>query len=96
MSSNKLSKSIGDSEDKVSQLASAIDEAVATLIQTKEDLKKAQVDRSAAKAAMAEAIAIREKEAALFAKESGDLKTNIAAIGKAVAAMEKGAGDAFL
>ena len=52
---------------------------------TKEDLKKAQVDRSAAKAAMAEATAIREK-----------LKTNIAAIGKAVAAMEKGAGGAFL
>jgi len=95
-SGGELSKSIGDSEDKVSQLPSEIDEAVATLTQTKEDLKKAQVDRSAAKAAMAEATAIREKEAALFAKESGDLKTNIAAIGKAVAAMEKGTGGAFL
>ena len=36
------------------------------------------------------ATAIREKEAAAFAKESGDLKTNITAVGKAVAALEKG------
>jgi len=45
---------------------------------------------------MAEATGIREKEAAAFAKESGDLKTNLAAIAKAVAALEKGAGGAFL
>jgi len=45
---------------------------------------------------MAEATAIREKEAAAFAKESGDLKTNIAAVGKAVAALEKGQAGAFL
>ena len=37
-----------------------------------------------------------EKEAAAFAAESGDLKTNVAAIGKAVAALEKGAGGAFV
>jgi len=54
------------------------------------------VDRSAAKTAMAEATAIREKEAGAFAKESSDLKTNIAAIGKAVAALEQGQAGAFL
>lgn len=43
---------------------------------------------------MAQATTLREKEAAAFAKESADLKTNIAAIGKAVAALEKGAGGA--
>jgi len=95
-SGGELQKTIGDSEDKVSTLPSEIEEAAATLTQTKEDLKKAQMDRSAAKAAMAEATAIREKESATFAKESGDLKTNIAAIGKAVAALEKGAGGSFL
>ena len=31
-----------------------------------------------------------------FAKESGDLKTNIAAVNKAVAALEKGQAGAFL
>ena len=64
--------------------------------QLKEDLKKAQTDRAAAKTAIAEAIAIREKEAAEFATLSSELKTNIAAIGKAVAALQKGAGGAFL
>jgi uncharacterized phage infection (PIP) family protein YhgE len=54
------------------------------------------MDRSAAKAAMAEATAIREKEAATFAQESGDLKTNIAAVGKAIAALEQGQAGAFL
>ena len=95
-SGGELQKSIGDSEDQVSQLPSEIEEAEASLTQTKEDLKKAQMDRSAAKAAMAEATAIREKEAATYAKESTDLKTNIAAMGKAVAALEKGQTGGFL
>jgi len=95
-SGGELSASISSNEDKVSELPSEIEEAEATLTQTKEDLKKAQMDRSAAKAAMAEATAIREKEAATFAQESGDLKTNIAAVGKAVAALEKGQAGAFL
>jgi hypothetical protein len=46
--------------------------------------------------AIEEATAIREKEAAEFATLSSELKTNIAAIGKAVAALQKGAGGAFL
>jgi len=45
---------------------------------------------------MAEATAIRGKEAATFAKDSSELKTNIAAIGKAVAALEKGQTGSFL
>merc|ERR1719248_356051 len=78
-SGGDLAKGIADSEDKVSELPSAIEEAEASLKQLKEDLKKAQTDRAAAKAAIAEATAIREKEAATFASESGDSKTNIAA-----------------
>jgi len=95
-SGGDLQKSIGDSEDKVSTLPSEVEEAEASLAQTKEDLKKAQMDRSSAKTAMAEATAIRGKEAATFAKDSSELKTNIAAIGKAVAALEKGQTGSFL
>jgi len=95
-SGGDLAKSIADSENKVSSLPAEVEEATAALAQLKEDLKKAQTDRSAAKTAMAEATGIREKEAAAFAKESSDLKTNIAAIAKAVAALEKGMGGAFL
>jgi len=95
-SGGDLAASIADAETKVSELPSAVEEAVGQLGQLKEDLKKAQTDRAAAKAAIAEATAIRGKEAAEFATLSGELKTNIAAIGKAVAALEKGAGGAFL
>jgi outer membrane protein TolC len=78
----------------VSELPSAVEEAEGQLAQLKEDLKKAQTDRAAAKAAIAEATAIREKEAGEFAGVSTDLKTNIAAIGKAIKAIEAGMGGA--
>jgi len=95
-SGGDLATSIADAETKVSELPSAVEEAVGQLGQLKEDLKKAQTDRAAAKAAIAEATAIRGKEAAEFATLSSELKTNIAAINKAVAAIEKGTGGAFL
>jgi chromosome segregation ATPase len=95
-SGGDLQASIADAETKVSELPSAVEEAEGQLGQLKEDLKKAQTDRAAAKAAIAEATAIREKEAGEFATVSTDFKTNIAAVGKAIAAIEKGAGGAFL
>jgi len=95
-SGTDLQKSISESESKVSSLPAEVADAEAQLAQLKEDLKKAQVDRSSAKAAMAEATAIRAKEAGSFSKESNDLQTNIAAIAKAVAALEKGMTGAFL
>jgi len=95
-SGGDLATSIADAETKVSELPSAVEEAVGQLGQLKEDLKKAQTDRAAAKTAIAEATALREKEASEFAGLSSELKTNIAAIGKAVAALEKGMGGAFL
>merc|ERR1719331_2958436 len=75
---------------------SSIKETEATLKQTKADLKSAQEFRTAAKAAVAKATSLREKEAAAFAKESGDFKTNLAAMKKATAAISKGMGGAFL
>ena len=95
-SGGDLQNSIADAETKVSDLPSAVEEAEGQLGQHKEDLKQAQTDRASAKAAIAEATAIRAKEAAAFSTLSTDLKTNIAAIGKAVAAIEKGTGGAFL
>merc|ERR1712008_230851 len=56
----------------------------------------AQEDRAAAKAAMAEATAIREKEAAAYAAEKAAADKDIAAVAKAVAALEKGMAGAFL
>jgi hypothetical protein len=91
-----LGKSIGDSNTKIPELQTTIEESISQKAQLEEDLKKHQTDRSAAKAAMAEATALREKEAAEFAGVSTDLNTNIAAIKKATDAIEKGMSGAFL
>merc|ERR1719443_2166007 len=91
-----LSKSIADADTKIPQLGSDIKAAEATNAQLKEDLKQHQVDRSAAKSAVAEATALRQKEAAEYAKESNEMKANIAAVNKATTAIEQGMGGAFL
>merc|ERR1719262_1614478 len=78
-----LSKSIADADTKIPQLGADIKADEAALAQLKEDLKQHQVDRSAAKEAVAEATALREKEASAYAKESSELKANIAAVARA-------------
>merc|ERR1719311_530424 len=95
-SGGDLSKSIADAGTKMPQLESDIKEGEAKKQQLDEDLKQHQSDRSAAKAAMADATALRKKEAAAYAKESSEDSANIAAVEKAMTAIEKGMGSAFL
>jgi len=90
------STSISAAETKVPSVTSDIESAEQKLIQTKADLKQAQADRTAAKSAMQEATAIREKEAAAFASHKAEQDTNIAAISKAVTALERGMSGGFL
>merc|ERR1740129_1885886 len=59
-------------------------------------MKQAQADRTAAKEAIAQATAMREKEAAVYAKYKSEHETDIAAIAKAVDALEKGVAGSFL
>jgi len=91
-----LGKSIADAESKGPELVSAIEEGIGKLAQLKDDLKAHQNDRAAAKSAMAAATALREKENSAFDTTKTDLETNLAALAKATAAIEKGAGGAFL
>jgi len=91
-----LAASIAAAEDKGPSVSSNIEASEASLTQAKEDLKQAQSDRSAAKAAIEEATALREKEAASFAAYKADADTNIAAITKAVTALENGMAGGFL
>jgi len=91
-----LGEEISSNEAKLSQLDSSLKEDIAKKNQLVEDLKAAKVDRTDAKSSIASATALRAKEAKAYAKASGDLKTNVAAISKAVAALEKGATGAFL
>merc|ERR1719482_1496036 len=95
-SGGDLSNSISSANVRMPELGADIKEGEAKKAQLDEDIKQHQVDRSAAKNAMAEATALREKEAAAYAKESSELKANIAAVGKATVAIEKGMGSAFL
>merc|ERR1719407_7090 len=60
------------------------------------DLKAHQVDRSAAKSAIASATAIREKEAAAFAKEKAESTATIDATSKAITAISSGMSGSFL
>merc|ERR1719456_2081580 len=91
-----LGKSIEDANTKIPQLESEIKEAIALQAQLEEDIKKHREDREAAKEALAKATAIREKEAAEFAKETGEMKSNLDAMAKAIAAISKGMAGGFL
>jgi peptidoglycan hydrolase CwlO-like protein len=91
-----LAGAITTAENKIPQLEAAVGKDVEMKKQLETDVKNHKADREAAKGAIAEATALREKEAAEFAKVSGDLKTNIAALAKAIPAIEKGMGSGFL
>merc|ERR1719343_1030512 len=95
-SGGDLAKSISDAGTKMPELEADIKEKTAKKAQLDEDIKQHQADRAAAKTAMADATALREKEAAAYAKESSEDSANIAATEKATAAIEKGMGSAFL
>merc|ERR1712194_785371 len=65
-------------------------------VQLESDLKQHQVDRAAAKKAMAEATSLREKEKATYDKALADNTANLAATKKATVAIEQGMGGSFL
>jgi len=91
-----LSKGIADGASSISELGNKIKAAEEQKTVLAEDLKTAQSDRTEAKKAKAEATAIREKEAAAFAAEKGKSDKDIAAAGKAIAAISKGMEGSFL
>merc|ERR1719506_1758860 len=91
-----LAKSIGDADTKIPQVTADIEAGEQEVKQLKADLKSHQTDRHAAKAAMAEATNIREKEASGFADLKAEADANIAAATKATAAISKGMSGSFL
>merc|ERR1719215_1705341 len=73
-------------------LESSIGEDAGLKKQLDADLVKHKSDRAAAKDAISKATAIRDKDAAAFAKTKSDLETNLGALDKAIPAIEKGMG----
>lgn len=91
-----LAASIATAEAKIPAVGSEVEASVSKLTQAKADLAQAQTDRTAAEAAVAEATALREKEAAAYASMKAEYVSNIAAIAKAVSALEAGTAGSFL
>jgi len=91
-----LSASIAAAEQKTTADTSSLEAAEASKLQLGQELGDHQADRSEAQDAVAQAKAMRAKEAAVFAKDDADYQTNIAALGKAIGAIEKGMSGSFL
>jgi chromosome segregation ATPase len=91
-----LTARISSANTKVPQVQSEIEQAEAQKAQLEQDLQGHQSDREAAKTAMKDATAFREKEAAAFATSKAEYDANIAAVAKAVMAIEKGMSGGFL
>jgi len=95
-SGGDLQASIAAAEEKIPQLAAEIKAGTEKKAQLDADLKGHQTDRTAAKKAMAEATALREKEKAAYDKALAENKTNLAATLKATAAIAQGMEGGFL
>jgi septal ring factor EnvC (AmiA/AmiB activator) len=91
-----LGKSISDAETKIPLVEASIKEDAALKQQLESEVKEAQTNRADAKDAIAKATALREKEAGAYAKTKSDAEANIGALSKAIPAIEKGMGGAFL
>jgi len=91
-----LEASIKEGKAKIASLEGLLKTGKEKMEQLEADLKEHEASRTEAKEAMAAATALREKEAAAFAKFSEDSKTNLAALAKAIPAIEGGMAGAFL
>merc|ERR1719443_782946 len=91
-----LQGAVDDANKKIPELEALIKELDALLKKLKADVEQHKKDRIAARAAIDEATEIRKKEAAAAKAESVDNTTTIAALKKAIAALEKGMGGEFL
>jgi len=91
-SGGDLADSISAAETKIPQVAAAVKELTAKKQQLDADLKDHAKDRAAAKAAIAEATAIRSKEKAAYDKSLADGQQNLGAVQKAIAAISQGMG----
>merc|ERR1719456_821429 len=91
-----LEESIAAGKAKIESIESSSKADLEKKAALDQAIKEHTASRDEAKSAMAEATAIRDKEAAAYAKFKSDSDTNLAALTKAIAAVEKGVGGSFL
>jgi len=95
-SSAALNKQIETAQTSGSDNSAAAAAGGAQQAQLIKDIADTKASRAAAKETIAMATGIREKEAKAFAASKADSESNIAAMGKALAAIRAGVGGAFL
>mmetsp|Transcript_80896 Transcript_80896/g.147571 ORF Transcript_80896/g.147571 Transcript_80896/m.147571 type:complete len:708 (-) Transcript_80896:38-2161(-) len=91
-----VKKSMEEASIQIPQLQSSIEQSTAEKEQLTSSIAEAKTGREDATAAISQATAIREREATAAAKEISDFKTNIAAMDKAIKALEDGLSGSFL
>mmetsp|Transcript_65027 Transcript_65027/g.125558 ORF Transcript_65027/g.125558 Transcript_65027/m.125558 type:complete len:680 (-) Transcript_65027:36-2075(-) len=91
-----LAASIEKAGSSISEFETKIKAAQDKMTQLKDQLQNAQTERAAAKAAMSEATAVREKEEQAYAAEKQEGDKDLKAALKAIAAIDKGMVGAFL
>ena len=91
-----LEGSISSAKTKLENLGTMSKELVAKKAQTGQALKDHQGSGADAKQAMAEATPLRKKEAAAYAKVKADSDANLAALTKAITALESGMAGPFI
>ena len=91
-----MSKSVEAAGQRITELKSKLEADKAEKSQLDQELIQHKSDRASAKKDLETATAIREKEAADFAEETGGQKADLDAMTGAIAALEKGMGKAFL
>merc|ERR1740121_1560361 len=92
----ELTESIATAKAKIEALTASSKADLESKTMTDAALKEHTASRDDAKKAMAEATAIREKEAAVYAKFKSDHDTNLKALKEATLAIEKGVSGSFL
>merc|ERR1719298_83338 len=91
-----LEASIKEGQAQIEQLTAAIERGTAEKSQLDQDVATHKSDREGAEKTIKESTAMREKEAAEYAATSGEMKSNIEAMGGALAALKKGLSAAML
>merc|ERR1719408_1053718 len=91
-----LDASISAGKAQIEQLMAAISRGTAEKSQLDQDVATHKADRTEAEKVIKESTAMREKEAAEFAATSGDMKSNIGAMDKALVALKKGLSASLL
>jgi hypothetical protein len=92
----KLQKSIEESKVHIDDLNTANGEDIEMVKQLESELKQHKEERASATETIESAEAMRKKDNAAFEAEAADLRQNLKAMNAAVAAIERGTGQAFL